>query len=324
MKAVYQDRYGPADVLQIREVEKPATASGHVLVKVRAASVNALDWHTMSGKPFLARLMGGLSRPKRPIRGADVAGVVESVGEGITRWKPGDEVFGTADGSFAEYAAAAEGNVAAKPPILTFEQAAAVPIAAFTALEGMRDHGELKAGQKVLVNGAGGGVGTFAVQIAKALGAEVIATTTTQNLELIRSLGASEVIDYTADDFTRGPRRYDVIFDLGANRPLRSYRRVLSPKGTYVMVGAPHGGSLRVVGRLLKIRLFSKLVSQRFRFFIAKGRDEDLVYLKDLLAAGKIVPVIDRTFPLSQASEAIRYVESGRAHGKVVLAVSSQ
>jgi NADPH:quinone reductase-like Zn-dependent oxidoreductase len=322
MKAIVQDRYGSADVLQLRDVDRPVPGDGQVLLRVHAASVNALDWHLLRAKPGIVRMGRGLRRPKEPIRGVDVAGTVESVGKGATRWNVGDAVFGTAAGSFAEYVVAAEGAVTRKPSSVSFDQAAAVPIAAFTALEGMRDKAAVKPGQRVLINGAGGGVGTFAIQIAKWMGAHVTATTSPANLELVRSVGADEVIDYTREDFTRSGRMFDVIFDLGSNRSLTASRRVLNPGGIYLMVGArPTMGTFGFLGRMLKVRVLSGIAKKRMGAYMARGKDEDLVVLSQLLESGKLVPVIDRRYPLEQVPEAIRYLETARARGKVVISV---
>jgi len=322
MKAIVNDDYGSPDELEVQEVDKPALHPEGVLVRVRAASVNPYDWHVMRGLPYLVRLSEGLRRPKLPIKGVDLAGVVEAVGENVTEFEPGDEVFGGSVGAFAEYACGKEKGLAPKPIGITFEQAAAVPIAGFTALQGLRDRGQIQAGQRVLVNGAAGGVGTFAVQIAKAFGAEVTGVCSTRNLELVRSLGADHVVDYTADDFTTQGRRYDLILDAIGNHSLRRLRRALTPKGRLVLVGG--GGSGRWIAPLfgpLKAVALSPFVSQELKPMLATRKKADLLTLKEMIEAGQITPVIDRTYPLTETPEAIRYLEAGHARGKVVIAV---
>jgi NADPH:quinone reductase-like Zn-dependent oxidoreductase len=323
MKAIVYHEYGTADVLRFEQTEKPLPNDDQVLIKVRAASVNPLDWHYMRGTPYLMRVAGtGLRKPNDPRLGADVAGVVESVGKNVTDFKPGDEVFGTSGGAFAEYAPAS--RVALKPANITFEQAAAVPIAGLTALQGLRDSGHLQAGQKVLINGASGGVGTFAVQIAKSYGAEVTGVCSTRNVDLVRSLGADHVIDYTKDDFTVGGQRYDLIFDTVGNRSLSEVRRVMVPKGIYVGIGGggPDAGSwIGPMARPVKMLLYSPFVSQEFGTFLAKITKEDLAILKGLMETGKVTPVIDRTYPLNETADAIRYLEEGHARGKVIVTV---
>jgi NADPH:quinone reductase-like Zn-dependent oxidoreductase len=323
MKALVQDGYGSADVLQLREIDRPALAEGRVLVKVRAASVNALDWHTVHGGLVL-NVVGTLLRQKDvPVRGVDLAGVVEAVGPGVTKFAPGDEVFGGAPETFAEYAQAREESLVLKPEGLPFEQAAAIGVAGRTALQGLRDVGQVKPGQRVLISGAGGGVGTFAVQIAKALGAHVTAVTSTRNLELVRGLGPDEVIDYTQEDFTRRPERYDVIFDVAANRSLSDLRRVLAPGGTLVMAGAAkRGGFLGIFARIGGALFRSRILRQRIVFFVAKPSADDLAFLRDLIETGKLCPAIDRTYPFTEAREAVRYVGSGQARAKVVITMS--
>jgi NADPH:quinone reductase-like Zn-dependent oxidoreductase len=316
MKAIVQDRYGSADVLQLEDVDKPEPAEDRVLVKVRAASVNALDWHFMTGEPWMVR-MGALSRPSQRVRGVDLAGVVDAVGKQVNGIKPGDEVFGNGVGTFAEFATARPDQLVAKPGRLTFEQAAAIPVAGFTALQGLRDKGQVKPGQRVAVNGAGGGVGTFAVQIAKALGAHVTAVTSTGNLDLVRSLGPDEVVDYDREDFLRAGQRYDVIFDLGGNRSFAEIRRALGPGGTLVQAGAAKGP----VMRLLKAVLLTRFVSQRLVAFISSPNQADLVTLKELAEAGKIAPAIGSRFPLAQAAEAVRQMTDGNARGKIVITI---
>jgi NADPH:quinone reductase-like Zn-dependent oxidoreductase len=324
MKAIVQDRYGSPDVLALRDVDKPIPAENEVLVRIHAASVNARDWHVMRGDPYVARPSFGFGRPKVKIRGTDFAGRVEAVGSDIHRFRPGDEVFGEADGAFAEYVCAADGVVEVKPSNLTFEQAAAVPLAANTALIGLRDVARVQPGQQVLVNGASGGVGTFAVQIAKSLGAEVTGVCSTRNVALIRSLGADHVIDYTVDDFARNGRRYDVVLDLVGNRSLSDFRRALTPTGTLVLSGGgvSRGGSMfGPIGLFLRSQLLSRFVRHRLLTLPAKPSKENLAALRELAESGKLTPVIDRTFPLSEAPEAIRYLEVEHARAKVVITV---
>ncbi|HEV3331045.1 MAG TPA: NAD(P)-dependent alcohol dehydrogenase [Bryobacteraceae bacterium] len=326
MKAAVLSRYGPPDVVQIRDVEKPVPQDNQVLIKVRAASVNPLDWSGMRGEPYIARLMGGLRRPKDPRLGADVAGEVEAVGKNVAHFKPGDEVFGTCRGAFAEYACASElptfrSVLALKPANVTFEQAAAVPVAGLTALQGLRDKGRIQPGQKVLINGAAGGVGTFAVQIGKSFGAEVTGVCSTRNVNLVRSLGADRVIDYTQEDFTKSGQRYDLLLDCVGNHPLFACKRVLNPKGICVVVGAPHGGWLRPLDRLLKALMWNWF-GGNFVAFIAKCSKADLTTLGELIEAGKATPAIDKCYRLSEVCEAIRYQEEGHARGKVVITVS--
>jgi NADPH:quinone reductase-like Zn-dependent oxidoreductase len=322
MKAIIQDRYGSPDNLELREIEKPAVGEDGVLVRVRAASVNPADWRPMRGKPYLLRLFVGLRKPKSSLTGADVAGVVEAVGKDVTKFRPGDDVFGVCPGAFAEYGRGREKNLVPKPASITFEQAAAIPIAGVTALQALRDHGQLQPGQRVLINGAAGGVGTFAVQIAKALGGHVTGVTSGRNVEMVRSLGADQVIDYTQADFARAGERYDLVVDNVGNRALRHLRRALTPKGTLVVVGAKNSTwMLRLFSLPIKAKLVSPFVGQRMIFFIAKIRADDLTFLSELIEAGKVSPVIDRTYPLSEVSEAIRYVETLHARAKVVITV---
>jgi NADPH:quinone reductase-like Zn-dependent oxidoreductase len=321
MEAVLYRHYGSPDVLMYEDTEKPTAGDDEVLIRVRAAAANPMDYHLMGGA-YLMRLMTGLLKPKPTCPGADLAGEVEAVGRNVTRFRPGDPVFGAARRAFAEYVCARENRLAAKPANLSFEQAAAVPVAGLTALQGLRDKGRLQAGQKVLINGAAGGVGTFAVQVAKAFGAVVTGVCSTRNLDLVRSLGADHVIDYTRDDFTRSGERYDLLFDCVGNRPLSACRRVMTPRGTFVAVGVRPGG--RWVGPLpylLGLIVSSWFVSQHVVFFIAKIRTEDLVVLKELMEAKKVTPVIDRAYTLSEASQAIRYLKEGHARGKVVITV---
>lgn len=321
MKAIVYQRYGPPEVLELREVAKPVVGDEGVLIRVRAASVNPYEWHYMRGEPYLARLQMGL-RPKTGRLGVDVAGTVEAVGRTVNRLRPGDEVFGTCDGALAEYAVGTESSLVAKPAGVTFEQAGAVGIAAFTAVQGLRDFGQVQAGQKVLINGAAGGVGTFAVQLAKTWGAEVTGVCSTHNLDMVSSIGADHVIDYTRDDFTRGGRRYDLMLDLIGNHPLSSCRRVLTPAGTFVMLGGQSGRWIRPMDRVLETLLSSRLVRQRLVVGRAVWSYEDLLLMQHLMAAGQVSTVIDRTYPLSQVPEAIRYLEEGHARGKVVITVS--
>jgi NADPH:quinone reductase-like Zn-dependent oxidoreductase len=320
MKAFVQTRYGPPDVLQFTEVARSTPKDDEVLIRIHAASVNALDWHLLRGKPFLVRpMLGGLLKPKRKIIGVDVAGRVEAVGRQVKQFKPGDEVFGACRGAFAEYVCAIEDKLALKPANSSFEEAAAVPVAAITALQGLRDKGQIQQGQKVLVDGASGGVGTFAVQIAKSFGAEVTAVCSTRNVERARSLGADQVIDYTREDFTKSGQRYDLILGANAHHSIFEYRRALSQDGIFVGAG---GGGQSLLGMLLSILLISLLSligSKKMCTFMAKTNQKDLVFLKDLLEARKIVPAIDRRYPLSDAAEAVRYLEEGHAQGKVVI-----
>ena len=319
MKAIVQDGCGSPDVLELREIEKPVVGDDRVLVRVSAASVNAADWHLIG---MLPHLIGMLLRSSRSsVRGFDVAGHVEAVGKNVTRFRPGDEVFGTGIGTFAEYVTTFEDRLALKPGNLTFEQAAAIPVAGFTALQGLRDKAHVQPGQRVLIYGAGGGVGTFAVQIAKSLGAHVTAVSSTRNVDLVRSIGADEVIDYTKEDFTRRGQRYDVLFDIGANRSFADCRRVLATNGTLVLVGAPKG-LWAILSRLLKAQLSSRIGSQRIASFLARVRHEDLVVLKDLVEAGKLSPVIDRQYPLSEVPDAVRYVGTRGSRGKVIISVT--
>ena len=324
MKAIVQDRYGSPDVLTLRDVDKPVPAENDVLVRIHAASVNARDWHVMRGDPYVARPSFGFGRPKVKIRGTDFAGRVEAVGSDVQRFRAGDEVFGEADGAFAEYVCAPDGVVEAKPANLTFEQAAAMPLAGNTALIGVRDVARVQSGQHVLVNGASGGVGTFAVQIAKSLGAEVTGVCSTRNVELIRSLGADHVVDYTVEDFARNGRRYDVVLDLVGNRSLTDFRRALTPTGTLVLSGggASRGGSMfGPMGLMLRGQLMSRFVHHRVLMLRAKPSKENLAALRELAESGKVMPVIDRTYPLSEAPEAIRYLEVEHARAKVVITV---
>jgi NADPH:quinone reductase-like Zn-dependent oxidoreductase len=323
MKAIRYHSYGPPEVLKLEDAGLPAVGERDVLIRVMAASVNPLDWHFMRGSPYLVRPQAGLLRPKDSGLGADMAGRVEAVGDGVTTLAPGDEVFGTMSGlgTLAEYISVREdGVVLAKPDNQTFEQAASVPVAAFTALQALRDRGKIRPGYKVLVNGAAGGVGTFTVQIARALGAEVTGVCSTGNTEMVASLGASRVIDYTRQDFTRTDERYDLLVDIAGNRPFAACRRVLTHQGILVGVGGPNKG--RWIGpmtRPVKAMLLSPVVSQKLTFFLAKPSRDDLAVVADLLRTGKVTPVIDRTYPLTEVPEAIRYLEQGHARGKVVI-----
>lgn len=322
MKAIVYHHYGSPDVIQCEEIEKPTAGDNQVLIKVRAASVNPLDWHYLRGKPYIMRLQSGLRTPKDTRLGVDVAGVVEAVGKEVTEFKPGDAVFGSCSGAFAEYACAAEKALVKKPENITFEQAAAVPVAAFTALQALRDHGQLQPGQQVLINGAAGGVGTFAVQIAKALGATVTGVCSTRNVELVRSIGAAQVIDYTKTDFTRSSQRFDLFLDCIGNHSLTACRRVLQPKGNYVIVGGPDGRWLGPLTRGLKALVIDRFVKQKLVMFIANTNKADLAFMHDLMADGKVKPVIDRCYPLHETPAAIRYLETGHARGKVIITVS--
>jgi NADPH:quinone reductase-like Zn-dependent oxidoreductase len=322
MRAVVQDRYGPAEVLSLREIDLPVPGADEVLVRVHAAGVDPGVWHLMTGLPYLVRLMGmGLRAPKHPVRGMDLAGTVTAVGANVTRVQPGDEVFGTAHGSFAEYVCTSADRLARKPANLSFEQAAAVPVSGCTALEGLRDVGRLKAGERLLIIGAAGGVGSFAIQIAKAFDANVTGVCSTSKTEFVRSLGAEETIDYTRDEFTDGSRRYDLILDTAGNRALRQLRRVLTPNGTLVIVGGEGGGNWTggFDRQTIRAPLFSLLVGQRLRPLIAKLRTQDLDALRGLIEAGSVTPVINKTYPLAEAPQAIRDLHAGHARGKLVI-----
>lgn len=324
MKAIVQDRYGSVDVLELREVAQPVPGEDQVLVKVEATSVNALDWHLMRGDPYLARLGLGLRRPKERIRGRDFAGRIEAVGRAVTDLKPGDEVYGAAVGAFAEYLCAPAHAVGLRPANLSAAQAAAIPIAGITALMGVRDAARVHSRQTVLVNGASGGVGTFAVQLAKHFGAEVTAVCSTRNVDLVTSLGADHVVEYTREDFARGGRRYDVVFDLVGNRSLSTLRTVLTPKGILVLSGGgvSKGGSLvGPLGLMVRAKLAAPFVGQRVVILGAVVNRANLDALRELAEAGAFTPVIDRTYPLAEAAEAIRYVEVEHARAKVVITV---
>jgi len=324
MEAIVQDEYGEADeVLRLERTGKPEIADDHVLVRVRAAGVDRGVWHLMAGLPYPIRVAGyGLRAPKSGVRGSDVAGTVEAVGKDVTTLRPGDEVFGIAEGSFAEYASARADKLAPKPASLTFEQAAAVPVSALTALQAVRDHGRVQPGQTVLVIGASGGVGSFAVQIAKAFGAEVTGVSSTSKVDLVRSLGADHVIDYTQAGIADGDKRYDVILDIAGNRPLSELRRALTPRGTLVITGGETGGRwLGGSDRQVRALVLSPFVGQRLRTFVASENNADLIALTELIEAGKVAPAIDRTFPLSEVPAAIRYMLEGHARGKLVITV---
>ena len=324
MKALIYCEYGSPEVLKFENLEKPVPNENEVVVRVRAVSLNPLDWHYIRGTPYVMRLLGaGVRKPKVIRLGVDYAGTIEAVGKNVTEFKPGDDVFGGRNGAFAEYVAArAERAIVPKPPNLTFEQAASVAIAGITALQGLRDKGKLQPGQKVLINGASGGVGTFAVQIAKALGAEVTGVCSTRNVELVRSLGADRVLDYTREDFTKGASRYDVILDNVGNRPLLENRRVLNPNGIYVLIGGGGLGEQGLIGPLvnpLKALMLSPFVSQKFLPMLAQLNKKDLAVLSELMEAGKLKPVIDRTYKFREFPAAVRYLEQGHARGKVVV-----
>jgi len=322
LRAIVYDRYGSADVLELKNIDKPVVQDDEVLVRVRAASVNPLDWHFMRGQPYIMRPQSGLRSPRRRVLGNDMAGEVEAVGKNVTRFRPGDEVMGDVSGSFAEYAHASEAILGLKPATLTFEQAAAVPVAGITALQGLRDQGRIQSGQKVLIIGASGGVGTFAVQIAKSFGAVVTGVCSTRNVDMVRSIGADDVIDYTQEDFTQSGQKYDLIFQLAGTRSPSDCRRALTLKGTLVLSSGESAGRwIGPVDRIIKAVALSPFVSQKLGTFLAKRSKEDLQVLKELIEAGKVTPVIDRTYPLSAVPEAIGYLEDGHARGKVVITV---
>jgi NADPH:quinone reductase-like Zn-dependent oxidoreductase len=323
MKAIVRDTYGSLDVLELRDIDKPEIGDEEVLVRVHAAGVGRDVWHVMTGLPYPIRLAGyGLRAPKNPVIGSDVAGVVEAVGKNVTRFQSGDEVFGIGKGSFAEYARALEDKLAPRPANLSFEQAAVVAISGLTALQGLRDHGKVRPGQEVLVIGASGGVGTYAVQLAKAFGAHVTGVCSTPKVDLVRSIGADHVIDYTREDFAEGEQCYDLILDIGGNSTLSRLRRALAFRGTLVITGGEGGGRwLGGTDRQLRALILSRFVDQKLGTFISKENHEDLLVLKGLIESGKVTPVIDRTYPLAEASEAIRYLEEGYAQGKVVITV---
>jgi NADPH:quinone reductase-like Zn-dependent oxidoreductase len=323
MKAIVQYKYGSPDVLELQEIGKPVVKVDEALVRVRAASANPADWHFMRGLPYIMRPQAGLGKPKNSVLGRDIAGQVEAVGKDVTWFRPGDEVFGNPEGGgFAEYTAVSEGSLGLKPANLTFEQAAAVPLAALTALQGLRDAGQVQPEQKVLIIGASGGVGTFAVQIAKSFGADVTGVCSTRNVEMVRSLGADHVIDYTQEDFTQSQQKYDLILQLAGTHSPSDCRRALTSKGTLVLSsGESSGRWIGPVDRIIKAVVLSPFVSQKLGAFLMKPNKDDLQFLRELIEAGKVTPVIDRTHPLSEVPEAIRYLEEGHARGKVVITV---
>jgi NADPH:quinone reductase-like Zn-dependent oxidoreductase len=327
MKAIVYHEYGsPDDVLELQDIDKPVVGEDEVLVRVRATSVNPYDWHWVTGLPYFSRTQFGLRKPKVDSLGADMAGQVEAVGKNVTRFRPGDEVFGDLSvwglGAFAEYVGVSEDALVLKPANLTFEQAAAVPLAANTALQGLRDHGRIQPGQKVLINGASGGVGTFAVQIAKSFGVEVTGVCSTRNMDMVRSIGADHVIDYTQEDFTRGGQRYDLMLDLVGNRSVSECRSVLNGKGVYLAsFGQPEHRWLGPLPQVSRTLLLSLVVSQKMTMFVMKPNQKDLVVLQELLESAKVTPVIDRTYSLSEVPDAFRYLEDGHAQGKVVITV---
>jgi NADPH:quinone reductase-like Zn-dependent oxidoreductase len=324
MKAIVYHTYGSPDVLKLEEVQKPVPRDDEVLVKVHAASVNAGDWHLLRAKPFLVRLSSGLLKPKNTILGSDIAGRVEAVGRNVKQFQPGDEVFGNTAkygfGGFAEYVSVPENALVLKPTKISFEEAAAVPQAALTALQGLRDKGHIQPGQKVLIYGASGGVGTFAVQIAKSFGAEVTAVCSTRNVDMVRSIGADHVIDYTQADFTRNGQRYDLILAVNGYHSISDYKRALNPEGVYVMTG---GSNAQLFQALLLGPLISRAGRQKMGSSAHKPNQKDLIFMKELLEAGKVTPVIDRRFPLPEVADAIRYLEAGHAQGKVVITIAT-
>jgi NADPH:quinone reductase-like Zn-dependent oxidoreductase len=322
MKAIVQDSYGSADVLRLEDIDTPVVGDDGVLVRVLAASVFIGDWHIMTGLPLVFRMVSGLRSPKVRVRGQDVAGRVEAVGRNVTRFRPGDDVFGTCDGAFAEYATARANKVASKPANLTFEQAASVPTTGSTALQALRDAGRVRSGQSVLIIGAAGGVGSFAVQIANALGAHVTGVCSTEQVELVRSIGADDVIDYTRDDFAQMGRRWDLILDIAGARSVSHLRRALASRGTLVIVGGEGGGRwFGGIDRQLRALMLSPFVGQKLGTFVSNPKGEDLVVLKELIEAGRVTPVIGQTYPLSEVPEAFRRLEKGHARGKVVITV---
>ena len=322
MLAMVQDTYGSAEVLQLKDIDKPEIADDEVLVRVRAAGVNPADWAVMSGLPYIARPVYGMRKPRNAVRGTDVAGQVEAVGTGVTRFSPGDEVFGWCVGAYAEYASVSEGALVLKPANLTFEQAASVPMAGLVALQALRDQGNVQAGQTVLINGASGGVGTFAVQIAKSLGAQVTGVCSTRNVDLVRSIGADHVIDYTVEDFTRSGQRYDFILDNVANHSLSDLRRAVTPTGALV----PNGGGFdnrwfASGGRVIRAKVLKRSMDHRLRPFLLSPKLEDLVVIKELIEADKVTPVMDRTYQLTETPQAMAHVGEGHARGKVAITV---
>ncbi|MEX2540687.1 MAG: NAD(P)-dependent alcohol dehydrogenase [Trueperaceae bacterium] len=321
MKAIVQRQYGSPDVLELQELDKPVVGDEEVLVRVRAAALNPVDWHFMRGEPYIMRAGAGIGKPRVTRLGVDLAGQVEAVGCGVTQFKSGDEVFGTQRGAFAEYVNAQQGALALKPANLTFEQAAAVPVAGLTALQGLRDKGKLRPGQKVLINGASGGVGTFAVQIARWFGADVTGVCSTRNLETVRSLGADRVVDYTLEDFTRNAIRYDLILDAVGNRSLPECLRALTAQGYLVLVGAPSGRWLAPLPRLLRAMVLSLFVSQKLVPILTSTVQEDLIVLKDLIESEEVTPIVDRQYGLCEVPQAMSYLEAGHARGKVVISM---
>lgn len=322
MKAIVHHKYGSPDVLELQNIDKPVAADGEVLVRVRAASINILDWYGITGLG-IARVGGGFREPKDPRVGVDFAGVVEAIGASVESFKPGDEVYGARSGSFAEYLTIRkQGGIALKPVSMTFEQAAAIPVAGLTALQGLRDKGQIQPGQKVLINGASGGVGTFAVQIAKAFGAEVTGVCHTRHIDVIRSLGANHIVDYAREDFTRSGQRYDLVLDVMGGRSWRDFRRVLNPNATFVLIGGPKTN--RLLGPLphiIRIRLAALRASQKVIFFIANVNRADLLFMNELFEAGKVTPLIDRRYALSELPQAMRHFAEGHPHGKIVITV---
>jgi NADPH:quinone reductase-like Zn-dependent oxidoreductase len=323
MKAMVRYAYGPPDVLELRDIDIPEIADDEVLLRVHAAGVGRDVWHIMTGLPYPIRLAGyGFRAPKNPVIGSDVAGVVEDIGKNVSRFQPGDEVFGIGKGSYAEYVCAREDKLAPKPADLTFEQAAVLAIMGSTALQALRDHGKVRPGQEVLIIGASGGVGTYAVQIAKSFGGRVTGVCSTQKVAMVRSIGADHVIDYMREDFAESDQRYDLILDIGGNSSLARLRRALAPRGTLVIVGGEGGGRwLGGTDRQLRAMMLSPFVSQKLGTFVNKENYQDLIVLGELIESGKITPVIDRTYPLAEVPEAIRYLEEGHARGKVVISV---
>ena len=326
MKAIVSRCYGPPDALKFEDVEKPTPADDQVLVKVHAAAVNPLDFHYMRGTPYIMRMDSGIGTPKNARLGVDFAGTVEAVGKNVTRFHPGDEVFGGRNGAFGEYVTVREDrNIVLKPANITFEQAASVPIAAITALQALRDKGKIQAGQKVLINGASGGVGTFAVQIAKSFGAEVTAVCSTKNLDMVRKIGADHVVDYTKDDVTQGEQHYDLIVDTVETHSLADYKRVMNPKAIYVMVGGSNDKwMVGLIGTLAYAKILSSSAGQQFSMMLAELNPDDLKIIGDLMQTGKVTPVIDRTYSLNEVPEALRYLEQGHARGKVVISMVAE
>jgi NADPH:quinone reductase-like Zn-dependent oxidoreductase len=322
VKAIVCHAYGSPEVLRLEDVAAPTPAADQVLVRVRAASVNPYDWHFMRGSPFMIRMLSGLTKPKDARVGVDVAGIVEAIGSRVTRFKPGDDVFGGCRGAFAEYACATETALAMKPASVTFEQAAAVPIAGYTALQALRDHGHIQRGHSVLVNGAAGGVGTFAVQFAKSFGARVAGVCSTRNVDLLRALGADCAIDYTREDFTKRSERYDIVVDCHASRSLLRCVRVLASGGCYVIVGAPGRGVIGPLRPAVKALVLAPLIRRKLTMMMAKPNCDDLAFIADLMKAGTVTPAIDRSYSLGRVPEAIGYVEQGHARGKVVITVA--